>query len=116
MLVNVFSYKGTDYKGNRIPDTYQSLVQAATKIREIHRRSTNAEPEEQKAPQGFTFSYILPGFISPMKITNDEDLQKAINLAFQALDDSKMMIKFLIEDKERSSKRASFYKSLSVEQ
>ena len=39
MLQAVFSFRNTDYKGNRIPESFKELQEAAHKISEIHLRN-----------------------------------------------------------------------------
>ena len=36
MLQAIFSFRDTDYKGNRIPESFEELQEAAQKISEIH--------------------------------------------------------------------------------
>ena len=54
MLAIYFTFRGKEYKGNRIPETYQNLQQAASKIMEIHTKSS--EPINDK----FSFKYTIP--------------------------------------------------------
>ena len=36
MLKTLFNFRGQDYKGNRIPDTFENLKQAAIKIKSLY--------------------------------------------------------------------------------
>ena len=43
MLKTVFSYRGSNYKGNRIPDSFEHLQQAVFKIKEVHLAQSKVE-------------------------------------------------------------------------
>ena len=79
MLQTVFSYKGTDYRGNRIPDSYESLKQAAIKIRSIVDKNQTESIDETL---GFKFFYSLPGQERPLPITNYAELMGSLEQAF----------------------------------
>ena len=92
----MFSYKGTDYRGNRIPDSYESLRQAAMKIRSVVGQNQTEKVDETL---GFRFFYTLPGQEKPLPITNYEELMNSLNMAFQQHSDPKnLVIKFFIEE------------------
>ena len=65
MLQTVFSFRGTDYRGNRIPESYRHLHAAALKIMKVHeqaqgidsvRGAAGVDPDAAK----FTFTYVTP--------------------------------------------------------
>ena len=39
MLQTVFAFRGINYKGNRIPESFKQLQKAAHKIMEVHQRN-----------------------------------------------------------------------------
>lgn len=66
MLKTVFSYRGSDYKGNRIPESFEHLQQAVFKIKEVHlaqsqvnKPKTDAERSEIEHPSHFLITYAI---------------------------------------------------------
>ena len=79
MLQTLFRFRGVDYKGNMIPESYEILQKAASKVRLIHLKQTKefslSEPE-------FEFMYVLPSQTKQSPIRTDAELMEAINQAF----------------------------------
>ena len=94
MLTTIFSYKGADFKSSRMPDSFDSLCYAATKIKESidksgqdKSRNMQEEFKSSKSTPMLQFSYEVVGFMAePSPIDNDSDLFKAIDYGFKALD------------------------------
>ena len=69
MLMTVFNFRGTDFKGNRIPESFQHLSQAAHTI-----RSQFLKQEKKNSSQNdvqFSFSYTTPQNPAEQPITDD---------------------------------------------
>jgi len=79
MLQTVFAFRGTSYKGNRIPESFEQLQKAARKIMQVHQR---IDKDEARGNKGFNFTFITPGQEVEEKIIDDESLMHAINVAF----------------------------------
>ena len=88
MLQTQFFFRGKLFRGNRIPDSYENLQEAARKILQVHNPEIGREKLEQTI---FNFNYELPSSNvgdTPGKIKNDNtigddmSLMHAINMAF----------------------------------
>ena len=88
MLQTQFSFRGKLFRGNRIPDSYENLQEAARKILQVHNPEIGPEKLERTI---FNFNYELPdrnAGDTPGKIKNDNtigddmSLMHAINMAF----------------------------------
>ena len=88
MLQTQFSFRGKLFRGNRIPESYENLQEAARKIMQVHKPDIRPEKLEQTI---FNFEYELPGkhggelwgkFNNVNIIRDDMSLMRAINMAF----------------------------------
>ena len=88
MLQTQFSFRGKLYRGNRIPESYENLQEAARKIMQVHQPETGPEKLERTV---FNIEYELPGkhggeiqgeIKNQNIIRDDTSLMHAINMAF----------------------------------
>ena len=100
MLTSIFSFRGCDYKGNRIPESVEQLQEAANKILLVHnlRMPEPVHPQDLLVEKNlrFIFTYSTDQDKEETKITDDQSLRDAINLAFQGPNESNMIIKYHI--------------------
>ena len=88
MLQTQFSFRGKLFRGNRIPESYENLQEAARKIMQVHKPEIGSEKLEQTI---FNVEYELPGkqdgetrgrINNDNIIRDDMSLMHAINMAF----------------------------------
>lgn len=75
MLTTIFSLGGSNYKSNRIPDSYESLKLAAAKIYGLMNL-------ERRPNTTFQFSFTTPAMTEAKPISDDTGLMAAINRTF----------------------------------
>ena len=75
MLLTVFSYKGTDYRSNRTPQTFEELKQAATKITKVHEGRNGAHFDQAEERQKvFSFCFKIPEQEMEQRVESDWSL------------------------------------------
>ena len=88
MLQTQFSFRGKLFRGNRIPESYENLQEAARKIMQVHKPEIEPVKLERTI---FGFEYELPGrhggetrgeTKNQNIIKDDASLMQAINMAF----------------------------------
>lgn len=101
MLRTVFSFRGLDYKGNRIPESIEHLQEAGQAIKRMHIEQQQPEFQVQQRldpSETFTFTCQTYSDAEEQTITDDHSLLNAIQRAFQGPSDSYLMIKFIIHE------------------
>ena len=102
MLHIVFHFRGNDFKGNRIPESYDHLIQAARTILLNHIGGHQDASEENITQRSFTFTFITPINSMERPIVDDNSLLEALNEACdnsKGEEDDSLVIKFLIYEK-----------------
>ena len=82
MLKIVFNFRGNDYKGNRIPETFHMLQEMAQQIKKVHLKRVGDVDLIDQEVELFDFSFFTSGKAEEQDIINDESLLNAINEAF----------------------------------
>ena len=76
MLNTYFYVRGTLYKSNKIPSSYDELKTGASKILNLLKDGDSAC--ENTDVMNFYFTYTTPTQIAEAAIKNDEDLMQAL--------------------------------------
>ena len=82
MLKIVFNFRGNDYKGNRIPETFHMLQEMAQQIKKVHLKRVGDVDLIDQEVELFDFAFFTSGKAEEQDIINDESLLNAINEAF----------------------------------
>ena len=76
MLHTVFHFRGNDFKGNRVPESYEHLIQAAYAIRRQVNMRESSENDEQN--YAFNFTFITKQNTEERPIIDDKSMIEAI--------------------------------------
>ena len=82
MLKIVFNFRGNDYKGNRIPESFHMLQEMAQQIKKVHLKRVGDVDFVEGEVELFDFSFYTSGKTEEQDIENDDSLLNAINEAF----------------------------------
>ena len=101
MLQSIFSFRGQDYRGNRIPESLESLISAAEQIKIVHEAAQGEQQKQEEAMTTFRFTFLIPSQMqSERVIENETQMLNALAMALSDPNESNPVIKFFIYESE----------------